>query len=150
MAQRFPVPNTGNNGPPPQRYPPSSVPPNLRQYSGPNFPMQQRSGFTPPPQMSNAAPGPGGIMRPNQPYTNMRQGPMPTPPVGKRSADQRIPLSQQKPYVTHIIFNIDSLIYFLQTILLYNSVYMCMYVCVRARAGVYVMCVYIAHSFIHT
>lgn len=98
MAQRFPVPNTGNNGPPPQRYPPSSVPPNLRQYSGPNFPMQQRSGFTPPPQMSNAAPGPGGIMRPNQPYTNMRQGPMPTPPVGKRSADQRIPLSQQKPY----------------------------------------------------
>lgn len=39
MAQRFPVPNTGNNGPPPQRYPPSSVPPNLRQYSGPNFPV---------------------------------------------------------------------------------------------------------------
>jgi len=27
----------------------------------------------------------------------MRQGPMPTPPVGKRSADQRIPMSQQKP-----------------------------------------------------
>lgn len=39
MAQRFPVPNTGNNGPPPQRYPPASVPPNLRQYSGPNFPV---------------------------------------------------------------------------------------------------------------
>lgn len=39
MAQRFPVPNAGNNGPPPQRYPPSSVPPNLRQYSGPNFPV---------------------------------------------------------------------------------------------------------------
>lgn len=115
--------------------------------------MQQRSGFTPPPQMSNAAPGPGGIMRPNQPYTNMRQGPMPTPPVGKRSADQRIPLSQQKPYVTHIIFNIHSLIYFLQTILLYNSVYMCMcvYVCVCARARRCVcMGVYIAHSFTHT
>lgn len=39
MAQRFPVPNTGNNGPPPQRYAASSVPPNLRQYSGPNFPV---------------------------------------------------------------------------------------------------------------
>lgn len=100
MAQRFPVPNTGSNGPPPQRYPPSSVPPNLRQYSGPNFPMQQRSGFTPPPQMGNAGPGPGGIMRPNQPYTNMRQGPMPTPP-GKRTADQRIPMSQQKPDFSH-------------------------------------------------
>ncbi|TGZ50372.1 hypothetical protein DBV15_11457, partial [Temnothorax longispinosus] len=60
--------------------------------------MQQRSGFTPPPQMGNAGPGPGGIMRPSQPYSNMRQGPMPTPPVGKRSADQRIPMSQQKPY----------------------------------------------------
>lgn len=59
--------------------------------------MQQRSGFTPPPQMTNAGPGPGGIMRPNQPYSSMRQGPMPTPPVGKRSADQRIPMSQQKP-----------------------------------------------------
>lgn len=58
--------------------------------------MQQRSGFTPPPQMGNAGPGPG-IMRPSQPYSNMRQGPMPTPPVGKRSADQRIPMSQQKP-----------------------------------------------------
>lgn len=42
MAQRFPVPNTGSNGPPPQRYPPSSVPPNLRQYSGPNFPVSVR------------------------------------------------------------------------------------------------------------
>lgn len=40
MAQRFPVPNTGNNGPPPQRYPPPSVPPNLRQYPGPNFPVR--------------------------------------------------------------------------------------------------------------
>ncbi|KAG5325383.1 BAP60 protein, partial [Pseudoatta argentina] len=98
MAQRFPVPNAGSNGPPPQRYPQSSVPPNLRQYSGPNFPMQQRSGFTPPPQMGNTGPGPGGIMRPNQPYSNMRQGPMPTPPVGKRSTDQRISMSQQKPY----------------------------------------------------
>lgn len=39
MAQRFPVPNAGSNGPPPQRYPPPSVPPNLRQYSGPNFPV---------------------------------------------------------------------------------------------------------------
>lgn len=39
MAQRFPVPNTGSNGPPPQGYPPSSAPPNLRQYSGPNFPV---------------------------------------------------------------------------------------------------------------
>lgn len=50
--------------------------------------MQQRSGFTPPPQMGNAGPGPGTIIRPNQPYTSMRQGPMPTPPVGKRSADR--------------------------------------------------------------
>lgn len=47
--------------------------------------------------MGNAGPGPGGIMRPNQPYSNLRQGPMPTPPVGKRTADQRIPMSQQKP-----------------------------------------------------
>lgn len=39
MAQRFPVPNTGNNVPPQQRYTASSVPPNLRQYSGPNFPV---------------------------------------------------------------------------------------------------------------
>lgn len=98
MAQRFPGPNPGSNGPPPQRYPPPSVPPNLRQYSGPNFPMQQRTGFTPPPQMGNAVPGPGGIMRPSQPYSGMRQAPMPTPPGGKRSADQRIPMSQQKPY----------------------------------------------------
>ncbi|XP_044008272.1 brahma-associated protein of 60 kDa isoform X1 [Aphidius gifuensis] len=97
MAQRFPQ-NPGNNGPPPQRYPPPSVPPNLRQYPGPNFPMQQRSGFTPPPQMGSGGPGPGGIMRPNQPYTNMRQGPMPAPQGGKRSNDQRIPISQQKPY----------------------------------------------------
>ena len=58
--------------------------------------MQQRSGFTPPPQMG-AAPGPGGIMRPNQPYSTMRQGPMPVPPGSKRSADPRIPISQQKP-----------------------------------------------------
>ncbi|XP_012282593.1 brahma-associated protein of 60 kDa isoform X1 [Orussus abietinus] len=102
MAQRFPVPNAGSNGPPPQRYPPPSVPPNLRQYSGPNFPLlyqiQQRSGFTPPPQMGTGGPGPGGMMRPSQPYSNLRQGPMPTPPGGKRSADQRIPMSQQKPY----------------------------------------------------
>lgn len=59
--------------------------------------MQQRSGFTPPPQMANAGPGPASIIRANQPYSNMRQGPMPNPPVGKRSADQRIPMSQQKP-----------------------------------------------------
>lgn len=59
--------------------------------------MQQRSGFTPPPQMVSGGPGPGGIMRPNQPYTNMRQGPMPAPPGGKRSNDQRLPMSQQKP-----------------------------------------------------
>lgn len=39
MAQRFPVANAGNNGPPSQRYPPPSVPPNLRQYAGPNFPV---------------------------------------------------------------------------------------------------------------
>lgn len=60
--------------------------------------MQQRSGFTPPPppQMGGGGPGPGGLMRPNQPYSNMRQGPMSTPP-GKRSADQRMPMSQQKP-----------------------------------------------------
>ena len=61
--------------------------------------MQQRTGFTPPPQMGNAGPVPGGIMRPNQPYSGMRQAPMPTPPGGKRSTDQRIPMSQQKPYV---------------------------------------------------
>lgn len=47
--------------------------------------------------MGNAGPVPGGIMRPNQPYSNLRQGPMPTPPVGKRTTDQRIPMSQQKP-----------------------------------------------------
>ena len=40
MAQRFPVPNAGSNGPPSQRYPPPSVPPNLRQYSGSNFPVR--------------------------------------------------------------------------------------------------------------
>lgn len=58
--------------------------------------MQQRTGFTPPPQMGTGGPGPGGIMRPNQSYSNMRQGPMTAPPGGKRT-DQRIPISQQKP-----------------------------------------------------
>lgn len=61
--------------------------------------MQQRSGFTPPPQMGSGVAGPGGIMRPNQPYSNLRQGPMPAPPGSKSRADQRIPMSQQKPYV---------------------------------------------------
>ncbi|KAJ8674906.1 hypothetical protein QAD02_010692 [Eretmocerus hayati] len=100
MAQRFPAPNTASNGPPPQRYPPPSVPPNMRQYPGPNFPMQQRSGsgFTPPPQMVSGGPGPGNMMRPNQPYPNMRQGPMSTPQGGKRTADQRMPTSQQRPH----------------------------------------------------
>lgn len=59
--------------------------------------MQQRSGFTPPPPQMGGGPGPGGMMRPNQPYSNMRQGPMSTPPGGKRSGDQRMPMSQQKP-----------------------------------------------------
>lgn len=60
--------------------------------------MQQRTGFTPPPQMSGGpGPGPGGpIMRPSQPYSNIRQGPMPSPGGGKRSSDQRLPPSQQK------------------------------------------------------
>lgn len=57
--------------------------------------MPQRTGFTPPPQMGSG-PGPG-MMRPNQPYTNMRQGPMATPPGAKRGADQRMPMSQPKP-----------------------------------------------------
>lgn len=65
--------------------------------------MQQRSSFTPPPQMANAVPGPGGIMRGNPPYSGMRQPPMPNPPGGKRSTDQRIPMSQQKPYVSFFI-----------------------------------------------
>lgn len=47
--------------------------------------------------MANAGPGPASIIRTSQPYSNMRQGPMATPPVGKRTADQRIPMSQQKP-----------------------------------------------------
>ena len=42
MAQRFPVPVAASNGPPPQRYPPPAVPPNLRQYSSPNFPVSYK------------------------------------------------------------------------------------------------------------
>ncbi|CAB0033186.1 unnamed protein product [Trichogramma brassicae] len=58
--------------------------------------MQQRTGFTPPPQMTPGGP-PTNMMRPNQPYPSMRTGPMTNAPPGKRAADNRMPMSQQKP-----------------------------------------------------
>ncbi|KAG8229923.1 hypothetical protein J437_LFUL009658 [Ladona fulva] len=118
MAQRFPVsPSPGTPGPPQQRYPPPP-PPSMRQYAGPNFPLQQRPGFPapgPPPPMGTspagaAAPGAqvvaGGMMqRPPQqpPYAPMRPGPMPAGPQAgaKRPQEPRPPPPQQKSEFSH-------------------------------------------------
>ncbi|XP_046391012.1 brahma-associated protein of 60 kDa isoform X2 [Ischnura elegans] len=113
MAQRFPVsPSPGTPGPPQQRYPPPPVP-SMRQYAGPNFPLQQRPGFSapgPPPPMGSSTGGNttsggqvvgGGMMqRPPQqaPYASMRPGPMPSGPQSgaKRPQEPRPPPPQQK------------------------------------------------------
>lgn len=86
--------------------------------------MQQRSGFTPPPQMGSGGPGPGGMMRPAQPYSNMRPGPMQTQPGGKRNTDQRITMSQQKPpYVFLDAYLFTWIIYHFVNTLLYFSLF---------------------------
>uniref|UniRef100_A0A1B6C299 DM2 domain-containing protein n=1 Tax=Clastoptera arizonana TaxID=38151 RepID=A0A1B6C299_9HEMI len=104
MAQRFPnaqpPPNSGQS---PQRYPPPPVP-QLRQYAGPNYPMQQRpggGGFNQQGGMGTA-PGPGMIPRaqPQPPYNPMQQRNV-QPQSGKRPADNRAPPPQPKGDFSH-------------------------------------------------
>ncbi|KAJ1527518.1 hypothetical protein ONE63_007489 [Megalurothrips usitatus] len=111
MAQRFPgtpnMPPTGSPGP--QRYPPPSGVPPLRQYAGPNFP--QRPGFQggpQPPMGNNAGPGmmpprPQGQQQP--PYNPMGRpgGNPPSMPVGgKRPSDVRPPTVQKADFSQHV------------------------------------------------
>ncbi|XP_026276741.1 brahma-associated protein of 60 kDa isoform X1 [Frankliniella occidentalis] len=95
--------------PGPQRYPPPSGVPALRQYAGPNFP--QRPGFQggpQPPMGNNAGPGmmPPRPQGPQQPSYNPmgRPGgnPPPMPVGGKRPSDVRPTAVQKTDFSQHV------------------------------------------------